>query len=57
MIKKFKQFEDCLEKTKEEEITLKDGKLASRIIYLQKLINKRKGLISNQMDKIKMMID
>ena len=53
MIQKFKQFEDCLEKTKEEEITLKDGKLASRIIYLQKLINKRKGLISNQMDKIK----
>ena len=48
----FKKFEECLE-SKEEEITLKDGKMASRIIYLQKLINKRKGLISNQMDKIK----
>ena len=54
IVQKFKQFEDCLEKTKEEEdITLKDGKMASRIIYLQKLINKRKGLVSNQMDKIK----
>ena len=53
IVQKFKQFEDCLEKTKEEDITLKDGKLASRILYLQKIINKRKGLISNQMDKIK----
>ena len=54
MCEKFKNFEDCLERTeKEEEITLKDGKMASRIIYLKKLINKRKGLISNQMDKIK----
>jgi len=54
IVQNFKKFEDSLEKTKEEEdITLKDGKLASRIVYLQKLINKRKGLISNQMDKIK----
>ena len=52
IIEKFKEFEECLE-SKEEEISLKDGKMASRIIYLQKLINKRKGLISNQMDKIK----
>ena len=54
MCQNFKQFEDGLERTeKEEEITLKDGKMASRVIYLKKLINKRKGLISNQMDKIK----
>ena len=53
IVQQFKKFEDSLEKTEEEDITLKDGKMASRIIYLQKLINKRKGLISNQMDKIK----
>ena len=54
MVQKFKEFEDCLEKTEgEEDIILKDGKMASRIVYLQKLICKRKGLISNQMDKIK----
>ena len=52
IVENFKKFEDCLD-SKEEDITLKDGKMASRIIYLQKLINKRKGLISNQMDKIK----
>ena len=52
IIEKFKKFEECLEST-EEDIVLKDGKMASRIIYMQKLINKRKGLISNQMDKIK----
>ena len=52
IVEKFKKFEECLEST-EEDITLKDGKIASRIIYLQKLINKRKGLVSNQMDKIK----
>lgn len=44
MCEKFKNFEDCLERTeKEEEITLKDGKMASRIIYLKKLINKEKA--------------
>ena len=52
IIEKFKKFEECLENT-EEDIVLKDGKMASRIVYMQKLINKRKGLISNQMDKIK----
>ena len=52
IVEKFKKFEECLEST-EEDITLKDNKIASRIIYLQKLINKRKGLVSNQMDKIK----
>jgi hypothetical protein len=52
IIEKFKQFEESLEST-EEDIILKDGKMASRIIYLQKLINKRKGFISNQMDQIK----
>ena len=45
MVKQFKEFESCLEVIKEEEIVLKDGKLNSRIIYLKKLINKRKGLI------------
>ena len=34
-------------------LVLKDGKLNSRIIYLKQLLNKRKGLISNQMDAIK----
>ena len=53
MVKQFKEFESCLEVIKEEEIVLKDGKLNSRIIYLKKLINKRKGLISFQMDAIK----
>ena len=53
IVENFKKFEECLESKKEEDITLKDGKMASRILYLQKLINKRKGLISNQMDKIK----
>ena len=54
IVSNFKKFEENLEtKEKEEDFTLKDGKMASRIIYLQKLINKRKGLISNQMDKIK----
>ena len=52
IVENFKKFEECLE-NKEEDIILKDGKMASRILYLQKLINKRKGLISNQMDKIK----
>ena len=53
IINNFKKFEESLEKKEEEDIALKDGKMASRIIYLKKLINKRKGLISNQMDKIK----
>ncbi len=48
----FKIFEDSLE-NKEEELVLKDGKMASRILYIQKLINKRKGLISNKMNEIK----
>ena len=52
IVDKFKKFEECLDSI-EEDITLKDGKISSRIIYLQKLINKRKGLVSNQMDKIK----
>ena len=42
-----------MEKKQEEDISLKDGKMASRLVFLKKLINKRKGLISNQMDKIK----
>ena len=54
MINSFKEFENGLENVGEEEnITLKDGKMSSRIIYFKKLINKRKGLISNQMNKIK----
>ena len=55
IIKHFKMFEDSLAKGEEEEedIILRDGKLASRITFLKKLITKRKGLISNQMDKIK----
>ena len=48
----FKIFEDSLE-NKEEELVLKDGKMASRILYIQKLIKKRKGLISNKMNEIK----
>eukprot|EP00833_Pecoramyces_ruminatium_P012738 jgi/Orpsp1_1/1186770/evm.model.d7180000053193.1 len=54
IIQHFKKFEDSLMKEpEEEEIVLKDGKLASRLIFLRKLIDKRKGLISNQMDMIK----
>ena len=54
IIQNFKKFEDSLMKdVGEEEIILKDGKLASRLIFLKKVINKRKGLISNQMDIIK----
>ena len=54
IIKNFKIFEDNLAKEEgEEDITLRDGKLASRIIFLKKLIKKRKGLISNKMDIIK----
>ena len=52
MIKNFKDFENNLE-TNEPEIVLSDGKMNSRIIYIKKLLNKRKSLISNQMDKIK----
>ena len=53
MIKHFKDFENNLEIINEEEIVLTDGKMNSRIIYIKKLLNKRKGLISNEMDKIK----
>jgi len=53
IVSNFKKFEEVLESKEEEEISLTDGKLSSRIIYLKKLINKRKGLISNQMDQIK----
>ena len=53
MVKSFKEFEDSLEKIEEEELVLKDGKMNSRIQYIKALINKRKGLISNQMDAIK----
>ena len=53
IVEHFKKFEDSLEKKQEEDISLKDGKMASRLVFLKKLINKRKGLISNQMDKIK----
>jgi hypothetical protein len=49
----FKQFENSLEKTNKEEMTLKDGKMASRLLYMKKIINERQRLISNQMDKIK----
>ena len=52
IVNNFKKFEEVLA-SKEEEISLTDGKMSSRIIYLKKLINKRKGLISNQMDQIK----
>ena len=53
MVKYFKEFEDNLEKINEEELVLKDGKMNSRIQYIKQLINKRKGLISNQMEAIK----
>ena len=53
MVKCFKEFEDNLEKINEEELVLKDGKMNSRIQYIKSLINKRKGLISNQMEAIK----
>ena len=53
MVKYFKEFEDCLERVNEEELVLKDGKMDSRIQYIKQLINKRKRLISNQMEAIK----
>ena len=53
MIKKFKDCENNLEVINEQELVLKDGKMNSRIIYIKKLLNKRKGLISNQMEIIK----
>ena len=53
IVKCFKEFEDTLEKINEEELVLTDGKMNSRIQYMKKLINKRKGLISNQMEAIK----
>ena len=53
MVKYFKEFEDTLEKVNQEELVLKDGKMNSRIQYIKKLINQRKGLISNQMEAIK----
>ena len=53
MVKHFKEFEDTLEKVGEEPLVLKDGKMNSRIQYIKELINKRKGLISNQMEAIK----
>ena len=53
IIENFKKFEDSLIKDTEEKIVLKDGKLASRLVYIRKLINKKKCLISNQLDIIK----
>ena len=53
MVKHFKDFENSLEVINEKELVLKDGKMNSRIIYLKQLLNKRKGLISFQMDAIK----
>ena len=53
MVKYFKEFEDTLDKVNQEELILKDGKMNSRIQYIKKLINQRKGLISNQMEAIK----
>ena len=53
MVKCFKEFEDNLEKVEKEELVLKDGKMNSRIQHIKALINKRKGLISNQMEAIK----
>ena len=53
MVKYFKEFEDTLDKVNQEELVLKDGKMNSRIQYIKKLINQRKGLISNQMEAIK----
>ena len=53
MVKYFKEFEETLDKVNQEELILKDGKLNSRIQYIKKLINQRKGLISNQMEAIK----
>ena len=53
MVKFFKEFEDNLVKVDKEELILKDGKMNSRIQYIKGLINKRKGLISNQMEAIK----
>ena len=55
IINYFKKLEDSLAKEEtNEEITLRDGKLGSRITFLKKLIKKR-GLISNQMNIIKNM--
>ena len=53
MVKYFKEFEDTLDKVNQEELVLKDGKMNSRIQYIKKLIQQRKGLISNQMEAIK----
>ena len=53
MVKYFKEFEETLDKVNQEELVLKDGKMNSRIQYIKKLINQRKGLISNQMEAIK----
>jgi hypothetical protein len=53
MVNHFKEFEKGLEVINEEDLVLKDGKMNSRILYLKQLINKRKGLISYQMDSIK----
>ena len=53
MVKYFKEFEDTLDKVNQEELVLKDGKMNSRIQYIKKLIQRRKGLISNQMEAIK----
>ena len=44
MIKKFKDFENNLEVINEQELLLKDGKMNSRIIYIKKLLNKKKGI-------------
>ena len=52
IIKCFKEFEESLNDLNEEEIVLKDGKMSSRIQYIKKLITKKKGLISNQMEAI-----
>jgi hypothetical protein len=53
MVKYFKEFENTLDKVNQEELVLKDGKMNSRIQYIKKLIQRRKGLITNQMEAIK----
>jgi len=43
IIQTFKKFEESsIAEQEDEELILKDGKLTSRLIYLRKLINKRK---------------
>ena len=53
MAKHCKNWENGLGIIIEEEFVLKDEKMNSKIKYLKQLLNKRKALISFQMDQIK----